>query len=121
MLKRALLALGLVLVCTSPIWAGTTGNGSAQWNGQYGFCFAGNPNVVYFTQITTFAPAANVPNIGVAFGDYIKTTYKLPTVDRERCARAATSDEATAEKQRYIGTLGTTKSVEVHWTPPSTP
>lgn len=113
--KLSLAALSLVLVCTSQSLAGTMGNGSAQRNGHYAFCYAGNPNVVYFTQVITLGQGVSAPNLGVQYGDYIKKTYGVPTIDRERCVTAATSDAATAEKQRYMGMLGTTKLVEIQW------
>jgi hypothetical protein len=116
----SLATFGLALACTSQIWAGTTGNGSAQRNGQYAFCYAGNVNVVYFTQVMTLTPGESAPNLGVTYGDYVKKTYGLPSIDRERCVRAATSDAAAVEKQRYMGMLGTTKPVEIQWASAST-
>lgn len=117
--KLSLATLGLALGCTSVVWAGSLGNGAAQRNGQYVFCYAGNPNVVYFTQVMTVAPTASAPNLGVTYGDYVSKTYGLPSIDRERCVRAATSSDAANEKQRYIESLGTTKIVELQWTAPA--
>jgi hypothetical protein len=114
--RLSIAVLGLMVFCISHGWAGTTGNGSAApATTQYAFCYAGNVNVVYFTQILTLAPTANAPNLGVAYADYVKTTYGLPGIDRQRCVTSDSSAGAAAEKQRYKGMFGTTKLVETKW------
>lgn len=122
MLRKLPLAIsGLVVVCTALSSAGTMGNGSAQRNGHYAFCYAGNVKVVYFTQVMTLTPGVTPPNLGVAYGDYVKKTYGIPTIDRERCVTALTSAAAADAKQQYMGMFGTTKTVDIQWTGASTP
>ena len=106
---------GLMMLCISPAGAGTTGNGTTPSTTQYAFCYAGNVNVVYFTQIMTLAPTANAPNLGVAYADYVKSTYGMPGINRQRCVTSDSIAGAEAEKQRYKGMFGTTKLVETHW------
>jgi len=60
----------------------------------------------------TLAPTTSAPNLGVAYGNYVKTKYGLPTIDRQRCVTSDSIAGAAAEKQRYKEMFGTTKLVE---------
>ena len=107
---------GLVLLlCASQSWAGMTGNGSGPAMGQFTFCYGGNPNVVYFTQVMPLAPTMSAPNLGVSFADYVQATYRLPSIDRQRCVTGSSSGDVAAERQRYKGMFGTAKIVEINW------
>lgn len=113
--KLSLAAFALTLVCASPTWAGTTGNGTVQKTKPFGFCFAGNPNVTYFSKILTLAPTTNVPKLSTAYADYIKTTYGLPTIDRQQCITADSSASAATLKKQYKAMAGTRKVVDTEW------
>jgi hypothetical protein len=114
--KLSIVIVGLASICASQSWAGSTGNGWAQpAETQYAFCYGGNVKVVYISGIITVASTASMPNLGVAYGDYVKTTYGLPGLDRQRCVTAGSIADATAEKQRYKQMFGTTKLVEIEW------
>lgn len=114
--KVSIAIFSLVVLCTSPVWAGTTGNGTPQQaKTQYAFCYGGNVKVVYFSQILTLASTVNAANLGAAYGRYIVATYGLPGVDRQRCVTSDSSAGAAAEKQRYEGMFGTTKIIEIEW------
>ena len=126
--KFAIMFFGLLVLYTSQSCAGTMGNGAAQRRAaaglpplpgadaktRYEFCYAGNPKVVYFTQIITVAP--NAPGLGdVKYAHYIQKTYGLPSIDRLRCVPSNSNADADAEKQRYEGMLGRTKLIEIKW------
>ena len=114
--KLAIEAFGLLVLCASQGWAGTSGNGSPRpATGQFTFCCGGNVKVVYFTQIMTLAPTMNAPNLGISFGNYVKATSGLPSIDRERCVAGNSGADLAAERERYKGMFGKTKVVEINW------
>ena len=124
--KLSIVVIGLAALCTSQVWAGTSGNGWEQRRAaaglppegattQYAFCYGGNVKVVYFNRIITLAPTTSAPNLAAAYGDYVKTTYGLPGVDRLRCVTANSNADALAEKERYRGMFGKAKIVEIEW------
>ena len=114
--QLAIAVFGLLALCASQGWAGTSGNGSPRpATGQFTFCYGGNVKVVYFTQVMPLAPTMSAPNLGVSFGDYVKATYGLPTIDRERCVTGNTGADVAAERERYKGMFGKTKIVEINW------
>ena len=129
--KNAILFMGLVMFCTSQVWAGTTGNGWDQRRSaaglppevaktEYAFCYAGNVKVVYFNRVITMSPATSAPNLAAAFGNYVTATYGLPGVDRLRCVTANSNASAAAEKKRYRGMFGRAKIVQIEWAGNST-
>lgn len=116
MLKKLLLAaFALTLVCTSQTWAGSTANGTPQKTKPFGFCFAGNPNVTYFSKILTLTPTTSIPNLRGTYADYIQKTYGLPSIDREQCITADSSASAGTLKKQYKAMVGTRKVVDTQW------
>ena len=124
----AMVVFGLLVLYASQGWAGSMGNGAAQRRAaaglppeaaktqtQYAFCYAGNPKVVYITQVITLPPAESAGNLGVTYRDFVKTKYGIPSIDRERCVTANSNADAAAEKQRYLGMFGRTKLIEIEW------
>jgi hypothetical protein len=127
--KFAMVVFGLLVLFASQGWAGTLGNGAAQRRAaaglpplpgpdaktRYEFCYAGNPKVVYFTQVVTVAPGA--PGLGdIAYSHYIQKRYALPSIDRMRCVPANSGTDAEVEKERYKGMLGRTLLVDnIKW------
>lgn len=113
--KFVIVFFGLLVLFTSKGWAGTSGNGSVQPKvTKYIFCYAGNPRVVYLTQVITVAP--NGPGLGeVKYANYIQKTYGIPSIDRMRCVPANSKADAVAEKERYLGMFGRTKLIEIKW------
>ena len=120
--KFAIMVFMLVVLCTSKGWAGTSGNGWAQRGGippevktKYVFCYAGNPKVVYFSQVVTVAPGA--PGLDdIAYSHYIQKRYGLPAIDRMRCVPSNSGTDAAVEKQRYKEMSGKTMLVDnIKW------
>lgn len=126
--KIAVVIVGLTALCTSQGWAGSHGNGADQRRAaaglppleqakttQYAFCYGGNVKVFYISGIITLTPAENASSLDVAYRDYVKATYGIPSIDRDRCVAAGSVADATAEKQRYEGMFGKTRLVEIEW------
>jgi hypothetical protein len=113
--KFAIVVFVLLMFCALQGWAGTSGNGWVQPKvTKYVFCYAGNPKVVYFTQVVTVAPSAT--DLGdVEYAHYIQKTYGLPAIDRMRCVPANSNADAVTEKQRYKEMLGKTKFIDIKW------
>ena len=116
--KSAMVVLGLLVLCAPQGWAGSMGNGAAQrasMAGGYTFCYAGNSKVVYFTQVLRILPKANAPNLGVTYGSYIKKTYGLTDIDRQRCITAVSKADTEAVKERFKKTFSPANSIENEW------
>ena len=118
MLKRLSLAIALVLVCTAQSWAGTSGNGWTQTQTskpRYVFCYAGNPNVVYFSRVIALAPKVTNTDLKSAYASYVQATYGIPSIDRERCVIVDSSAGAEKEKNRYKELLGRARPIDTQW------
>ena len=113
--KLAIAVFGLLALCASQGWAGTMRNGSRPATAQFTFCYGGNVKVVYMTQVMPLAPTMSAANLGVSFGEYVKATYGLPSIDRERCVAGNSGADLAAERERYKGMFGKTKIVEINW------
>jgi hypothetical protein len=105
----------LSALCASQGWAGTMRNGSRPATAQFTFCYGGNVKVVYLTQVMPLAPPMSAANLGISFGEYVKATYGLPSIDRERCVAGNSGADLAAERERYKGMFGKTKIVEINW------
>jgi hypothetical protein len=113
--KLAIAVFCLSALCASQGWAGTMRNGSRPATGHFTFCYGGNVKVVYLTQVMPLAPASSAASLDVSFREYVKATYGLPTIDRERCVTGNTEADVAAERQRDKGMFGETKIVEINW------
>lgn len=114
--KLGIAVFGSLALYASQGWAGTLGNGSPRpAPGPFTFCYGGNVKVVYLTQVMHLAPTTSGPSLEVSFRDYVKATYGLPSIDRERCVTGNTGADLAAERERYKGMFGKTKIVEINW------
>jgi hypothetical protein len=106
--KFSIAIFGLAVVCASPSWAGTTGNGAAQRNGvqpvaktHYTYCFGGLRKIVYFSPVIASPPTVNKPDPGGPFGAYLTKTYGVGSNDGGQCVSSeAMADIISAKKQR---------------------
>lgn len=115
--QLAIAAFGLLALCSSQGWAGSAGNGSPRpAPGPFTFCYAGNVKVVYLTQVMHLAPRTSAPSLEASFRDYVKATFGLPSIDRERCVAGNSGADLAAERERDKGMFGKTKIVEINWT-----
>jgi len=123
--KFSIAVIGLMLLCTSQVWAGTSGNGAPQVaQTRFAFCYAGNVKIVYFSDIVTFsttiASSFAAAKLAHAYGDYVTKTYGLPGFDRLRCVTADSNADVVAAKKTYGGMFGKAEIIEIEWAgPPS--
>ncbi len=125
--KLLIAFLEMAVLCTSPGWAGSMGNGAAQRRAaaglaplpekpRYVFCFGGNPNSVYFSAVIAQAPSPRPPNLGIAYGKYL--TRAGFRNDGGQCVNAEVRADAVAEKERREASFGTRKVIQTGWTGP---
>jgi hypothetical protein len=116
--KFSIAIFGLAVLCTSPGWAGGTGNGEAQTaKAHYTYCFGGLQSTVYFTPVITSAPTVEKPDPGVPFGAYLTKTYGVGSNNGGQCfSSEAMADIVSAKKQREAEFVYKKwKIVEVEW------
>ena len=122
--KFVITVFGLVVLCASQVWAGSSGPGwASRLTGavnppaktHYAFCYARDPKVVYLTQVITLAPTVSTPGLARPYANYIQTTYGESIYRMSRCIDANSNADALAEKQRYKESFGTTRLIEIEW------
>ena len=122
--RFSLALIGLVLVCTSQAWAGSSGNGWGQRNGiapvavaHYSYCFGGRPSKVYFSGVITSAPTVYKPQLGGPFGKYLTQTYGFASNDGGQCVTSEVmADVVRAKQQREAEFVARTWTiVETDW------
>lgn len=122
-IAAAAAGFGLAFLCVSQSWAGTTGNGWGQSRAaagspggaqlQYVFCYGANPYTAYFSPVFTTASRRSVPDLGVAYGQYLtQTGYRT---NGGQCVHADALSLASAEKVRRESELRPRKIIETSW------